>query len=61
MGNKTASTASCEAMCVDIFLPEEENFNTMQLDLKFQSLELRSPKYILILPLPHKVDPRVFQ
>lgn len=59
MGNKTPSTASCESMCVDILLPEENDFNKIQLDLKFQSVELRSPKYILILPLPHPINPRV--
>ena len=58
MGGKTPCTASCENLVVVIDLPGE-NFKQAKLDIKTEVLNLRSPKYIFRLQLPHPVDPNV--
>ncbi|CAL8069932.1 unnamed protein product [Orchesella dallaii] len=57
MGNKTTSSASCENLVVEIHLPEEDDFNNIQLNLKNQAIDLRSPNHFLYLGLPHPINP----
>ncbi|XP_043480129.1 dynein axonemal assembly factor 6 [Leptopilina heterotoma] len=58
MGFKTPGTASCEWLSLTIKLPKE-NRDKVQLTVKSDLVDLRSPKYRLVLPTPHKVDPNV--
>lgn len=58
MGLKTPSTASCEDMIVDIKLPDETvGIDRMELDLKEDNVDLKTPKYRLNFNLPQKVTP----
>lgn len=58
MGNKTAATASCEEMCVEILLPNETvSIDRMELDVSSQEIDLRTPNYRLKLPLAQPIDP----
>lgn len=58
MGNKTASTASCEEMCVEILLPNETVcIDRMELDVASHEIDLRTPNYRLKLPLVQPIDP----
>ncbi|ODN04237.1 Protein PIH1D3 [Orchesella cincta] len=56
MGNKTPSSASCENLVVEIHLPQEDDFNNIQLNLKEQAIDLRSPSHFLYLGLPHPIN-----
>jgi len=59
MGFKTPSTASCEDMIVEIQLPEETvGIDRMQLDVEAEQVSLQTPVYRLLLPLPHKINPK---
>lgn len=58
MGNKTSGTASCENLVVEIYLPQDD-FQSIQLNLKKQAIDLQSPIHCLHLNLPHPIDPRV--
>lgn len=58
MGLKTASTASCEDMIVEIKLPDESvGIDRMELNLEESQVDLKTPIYKLKLTLPHKVAP----
>lgn len=58
MGNKTASTASCDRMIITVHLPDETvTIDRMQLTVNATSIDLQSPVYRLRLPLPHSIDP----
>ena len=58
MGNKTASTASCEKMRIEISMPlETVPIEQMQLDVARESIDLQTPKYRLKLSLMHPIDP----
>lgn len=58
MSGKTPSTASCEAMVVEIFLTGETvGIHHIDLTVEEQRIVVQSPKYHLNLQLPHKVDP----
>lgn len=59
MGNKTPSSASCENLVVEIYLPDEQDFTKIQLNLKAQAIDLRSPIHFLHLGLPHAIDTMV--
>lgn len=57
MGNKTAATASCEEMCVEIELPDETaHIDQMQLDVNPLEIELQTAVYHLKLPLVQRID-----
>lgn len=57
MGNKTAATASCEEMCLEIELPDETmHIDQMQLDVNPNEIELRTGIYHLKLPLAQRID-----
>lgn len=57
MGPKNPSTASCEDMIIEVFLPNDKRQN---IDLKIQNtqLQLFSHNHVLDIPLPHPVDPQ---
>lgn len=56
-GNKTAATASCEEMCLDIELPDETmHIDQMQLDVHPLEVELQTAVYHLKLPLVQRID-----
>lgn len=58
MGNKTAATASCEEMCVEILLPDETvSIDRMELDVSTHEIDLKTPNYRLKLPLAQPIDP----
>lgn len=58
MGNRTAATASCEEMCVEILLPNETvSIDRMELDVSSHEIDLRTPNYRLKLPLAQLIDP----
>lgn len=55
---KTASTASCEDMFIEIKMPEETvKINDMDLKVLPEMIDLKTPVYRLKLTLPHKIDP----
>ncbi|XP_017068226.1 dynein assembly factor 6, axonemal [Drosophila eugracilis] len=57
MGNRTSSSASCEDLILDIFLPDEEmSADKMSLNLQETELDLATCLYRLRLPLPHPVN-----
>ncbi|KAL1124128.1 hypothetical protein AAG570_001898 [Ranatra chinensis] len=56
MGNKTPTTASCEAMVISMFLKGDRQ-GDVDCHLGTMHLDIRSPRYRLSLPLPHPVDP----
>ncbi|XP_067006908.1 dynein axonemal assembly factor 6 [Anabrus simplex] len=56
MGNRTPATASCEDMVVTIPLPGER-YENVNLNVERSRIDVRSPVYRLVLPLPHTVDP----
>lgn len=55
MGFKDSSTQCCEAMTVVITLPDTR-FKDVSLDVTARRLLCRTPKYKLLLDLPHMVD-----
>lgn len=56
-GNKTAATASCEEMWLDIELPDETmHIDQMQLDVNPLEVELQTAVYHLKLPLVQRID-----
>lgn len=58
MSNKTASTASCEEMCMDILMPNETvSIDRMELNVTAHEIDLRTPIYRLKLPLVQPTDP----
>ncbi|XP_031638736.1 protein PIH1D3 [Contarinia nasturtii] len=58
IGNKTAATASCEEMCLEIILPNETvGIDRMQLDVTTNEIDLQTPMYRLKLPLTQPTDP----
>lgn len=58
MGNRTAATASCEEMCVEILLPNETvSIDQMELDVSSHEIDLRTPNYRLKMPLAQPIDP----
>lgn len=58
MSGKTASTASCENMVVEVFLTGETvGIQHFELTVLEQSIKVRSPKYFLDLHLPYKIVP----
>lgn len=58
MGNKTAATASCEEMCVEILLPNETVcIDRIELDVASHEIDLRTTIYRLKLPLVQPIDP----
>ncbi|XP_044751434.1 uncharacterized protein LOC123311484 [Coccinella septempunctata] len=57
MGPKNPSTASCEDMIIEVFLPNDKRQN-IDLKVKNTQLQLFSPNHILDIPLPHPVDPQ---
>lgn len=57
MGNKTAATASCEEMCLEIELPNEtKHIDQMQLDVNPNEIELKTAVYHLKLPLVQRIN-----
>ncbi|KAK2575841.1 hypothetical protein KPH14_007216 [Odynerus spinipes] len=56
MGFKTPGTASCEWLSVSIKLPQEVQ-EKIELSVDPEAIDVRSPRYRLHLPTPHKVDP----
>lgn len=57
MGNKTAATASCEEMWVEIDLPDEmTQIDQMHLDVGPLEIELRTAIYHLKLALVQRID-----
>uniref|UniRef100_A0A5K3F6J1 PIH1_CS domain-containing protein n=1 Tax=Mesocestoides corti TaxID=53468 RepID=A0A5K3F6J1_MESCO len=56
MGPKNATTACCEYMVVAVKLPGV-SAKQINLDIKEQFLDLRTPKYKLGLHLPNRVKP----
>lgn len=58
MGNRTAATASCEEMCVEILLPNETvSIDRMELDVSSHEIDLSTPNYRLKMPLAQPIDP----
>lgn len=58
MGFKTPATSSCEDMIVNIQLTDEVvGVDQIDLNVKEDELEVKSPIYRLKLSLPHKVSP----
>ncbi|KAK9870432.1 hypothetical protein WA026_008002 [Henosepilachna vigintioctopunctata] len=57
MGPKNPSTACCEDMIIEVFLPRDKRQN---IDLKVLNTQLKliSPHHVLDIPLPHPVDPQ---
>lgn len=59
MGMKTPATSSCEAMVIEIDLPEEAvKIDEMDLKVEAKEIQLMTPVYRLKLPLPCRVDPK---
>lgn len=57
-GNKTASTASCEKLCIEIKLPNESvGIEQMELDVNSNDIDLKTLNYRLRLPLVQTIDP----
>jgi len=56
LGNKTASSASCESMVIRIKLPKTSS-RDINLDIQQQLLDLSTSNFKLVLPLPHAVHP----
>ncbi|XP_037938970.1 dynein assembly factor 6, axonemal [Teleopsis dalmanni] len=57
MGNRSASSASCEDLLLEIMLPGETMpAEKMTLSIKEQEIDLGTNMYRLKLPLVHKVD-----
>ncbi|KAH8264896.1 hypothetical protein KR038_007160 [Drosophila bunnanda] len=57
MGNRTGSTASCEDLIMEVFMPDEEmTADKMSLSLQENEVDLGTCLYRLRLPLPHPVD-----
>ncbi|EDW19490.1 dynein axonemal assembly factor 6 [Drosophila mojavensis] len=57
MGQRTAASASCEDLVLEIALPGEQMaVDKMSLTLHEQELDLGTTLYRLKLPLPHPVD-----
>jgi dynein assembly factor 6, axonemal len=60
MGCKTPGTASCEDMIVEIDLPNEQaTIEAMQLDVARDTIDVRTPRYRLKMPLSQPVDPEL--
>lgn len=58
MSSKTATTASCEEMCLEIAMPEENiSVDDMELDIESNSIDLKTPVYRLKMPLVQSIDP----
>lgn len=58
MSNKTASTASCEDMILEIKLPgETATIEDMELTITENAVDFASPKYKTKISLPYPVDP----
>lgn len=58
MGNKTASTASCDEMVIAVRMPDETvAIERMQLSVRRSDIDLQTPVYRLKMSLPHPVDP----
>ncbi|KAL3282018.1 hypothetical protein HHI36_005221 [Cryptolaemus montrouzieri] len=57
MGPKNPSTACCEDMLIDVWLPSDKRQN---IDLKVMNTQLKlfSPNHFLDIPLPHPVNPQ---
>ncbi|XP_030571622.1 protein PIH1D3 [Drosophila novamexicana] len=57
MGQRTAASASCEDLVLDISLPDEQmTADKMSLKLQEKELDLGTTLYRLKLPLPNAVD-----
>lgn len=58
MGNRSASSISCEDMVIAIELPEEiVPVEQMNLDISENDIDLQTPVYRLKVPLVHPIDP----
>ncbi|XP_053676512.1 dynein axonemal assembly factor 6 [Anopheles nili] len=60
MNCKTPATSSCENMIVEVFLREEDDtigIHHIELSVKEQGVVVGSPKYLLDLVLPHRINP----
>lgn len=58
ISNKTSATASCEEMIIDIDLPDEtDTVDQMDLSVTKQSIDLKTSKYRLRLPLAQAINP----
>uniref|UniRef100_T1GPS5 PIH1D1/2/3 CS-like domain-containing protein n=1 Tax=Megaselia scalaris TaxID=36166 RepID=T1GPS5_MEGSC len=58
MGNRSASSISCEDMVITIELPEEiVPVEQMNLDISENDIDLQTPVYRLKVPLVHPIDP----
>ena len=58
MSGKNPSSACCEEMVIKIQLPDSK-MKDVDLDIKSDSLDCCTPKYRLLLPLPHPVNPKL--
>ena len=58
MSGKNPSSACCEEMVIKIVLPDSK-MSDVDLDIKADTLDCCTPKYRLLLPLPHPVDPKL--
>ncbi|CAI2726390.1 unnamed protein product [Schistosoma spindalis] len=56
LGRKNPTTACCEYMIVKVILPDTR-LSDIILDVKETFLDLRAPKYKLVLYLPNPVEP----
>lgn len=58
MSSKTPTTSSCEEMCLEIAMPEENvGIDGMDLKISSDSIDLKTPVYRLKLPLVQSIDP----
>ncbi|XP_045470747.1 dynein axonemal assembly factor 6 [Harmonia axyridis] len=57
MGPKNPSTACCEDMIIEVYLPKDKRQN-IDLKVKNNQLQIFSPNHVLDIPLPHPVDPQ---
>lgn len=58
MGLKTPATSSCEDMVITVKIPNETvGVNQMDLNVKEEKIELKTPVYRFKLSLPHKITP----
>lgn len=58
IGNKTAATSSCEQMCIEILMQNENvGIDQMELEVNPNWIDLKTPVYRLKLPLVQTIDP----